>query len=63
MATQKDTLERLVNKEEIVYWAKKGGVEIESFDGGIYVDDWQINLDTNDMIVSVERRMDESQEL
>lgn len=63
MATQKDTLERLVNKEEIVYWAKKGRVEIESFDGGIYVDDWQINLDTNDMIVSVERRMDESQEL
>jgi hypothetical protein len=62
MATQKETLEKLHSKEEILYWARKNNIEIEEFPGGYYVDDWSINLE-EDTIVSVERRLDEPREL
>lgn len=62
MATQKETLEKLHSKDEILYWAKKNGIEIEEFPGGIYVDDWSIILEEG-RIVSVERRLDEPGEL
>ncbi|XAO35203.1 hypothetical protein SEA_FRANCOB_3 [Streptomyces phage Francob] len=62
MATQKDVIERLLNKEEILYWARKNGVETEEFPGGIYVDEWKVSLQ-EDKIVSVERRLDEPEQL
>jgi hypothetical protein len=62
MATQKEVVERLVNKEEILYWARKNGHETEEFPGGIYVDEWKVYLE-EDTIVSVERRLDEPTEL
>jgi len=62
MATQKETIERLLTKEEILYWAAKNGIETEEFPGGIYVDEWQVNLQ-EDNILSVERRLDEPREL
>ncbi|QQO39692.1 hypothetical protein SEA_BELFORT_4 [Streptomyces phage Belfort] len=63
MATKKETLERLVNKEEILYWAKKNAVEIEIEDDRIHVDDWSIILDDEDKIAVVERRLDVPREL
>jgi hypothetical protein len=63
MATQKEFIENLVNKDEILYWARKNGVATELFPGGIYVDEWQVSLDTQERIVSVERRLDEPREL
>ncbi|QZE11604.1 hypothetical protein SEA_KARP_4 [Streptomyces phage Karp] len=63
MATKKETLERLVNKEEILYWAKKNAVEIEIEDDRIHVDDWSIILDDEDKIAAVERRLDVPREL
>lgn len=63
MATQKETLERLLNKEEVLYWAKKGGIEVEEISGGLLVDEWKVNLNKEDYITSVERRLDEPQEL
>lgn len=62
MATQKSVIENLVNRDEILYWAKKNGVQTEDFPGGIYVDEWQVYLQ-EDKIVSVERRLDEPREL
>ncbi|UTN92263.1 hypothetical protein SEA_STIGMA_4 [Streptomyces phage Stigma] len=63
MATKKETLERLVNKEEILYWAKKNAVEIEIEGDRIHVDDWSIILDDEDKIAAVERRLDVPREL
>ncbi|AXH68722.1 hypothetical protein SEA_COMRADE_4 [Streptomyces phage Comrade] len=63
MATKKETLERLVNKEEILYWARKNAVEIEIEDDRIHVDDWSIILDDEDKIAAVERRLDVPREL
>jgi hypothetical protein len=63
MATQKETLERLLNKEEIIYWAAKGGIAVEEFPGGLFVDEWKVNLNTEDYIASVERRLDEPESL
>lgn len=63
MATKKETLERLVNKEEILYWAKKNAVEIEIEEDRIHVDDWTIILDDEDKIAAVERRLDVPREL
>lgn len=62
MATQKVTLERLLNKEEVVYWAKKNGIALEEIPGGLVVEEWKINLE-EDKIVSVERRLDEPEQL
>ncbi|QNN99109.1 hypothetical protein SEA_FAUST_3 [Streptomyces phage Faust] len=64
MATQKEVLENLVNQDEVLYWAHKNGVNLEAFSGGFYVDhEWQVNIDTEGKIVSVERRLDEPREL
>lgn len=63
MATQKEALEKLLNKEEILYWARKNSIELEEIPGGILVDEWKINLDTQDYITSIERRLDEPREL
>ncbi|UUG69345.1 hypothetical protein SEA_SHAM_4 [Streptomyces phage Sham] len=63
MATQKETIEKLLNKEEILYWAKKNNVQVEEFDGGIYVDEWSVLLDQEDKIAAVERRLDVPREL
>jgi len=63
MATQKVTLERLLNKEEVVYWAKKNNIALEEIPGGLVIEEWKINLDTQDKIVSVERRLDEPEQL
>jgi len=63
MATQKETLEKLLNKEEILYWAKKNGVEYEEIPAGIFVDEWKINLSEDNYIINIERRLDEPREL
>jgi hypothetical protein len=63
MATQKETLERLLNKEEIVYWSEKNGIQIQEIPAGFLVDEWKVNLDENNYIVSVERALDEPREL
>ncbi|QOI67409.1 hypothetical protein SEA_BEUFFERT_4 [Streptomyces phage Beuffert] len=63
MATQKDVLERLGTEDEILYWAHKNGVALEAFSGGYRVDEWNINLDEQGRILSVERRLDEPQSL
>lgn len=63
MATQKETIEKLLNKEEVIYWARKNAVTIEIFDGGIYIDEWTVVFDQEDKIAAVERRLDEPTEL
>lgn len=63
MATKKETLERLVNQDELLYWAHNNGIRLEAFSGGFYVDEeWQVNTQES-IITSVERRMDEPREL
>lgn len=62
MATQKDVLEKLGTEEELIYWARKNNVQLEEFPGGFYVDEWTILLD-NKTITSVERRVDEPEQL
>lgn len=62
MATQKDVLERLGTREELVYWAKKNNIAVEKIDGGYLVEEWQVTLE-EDRITSVERRLDEPQSL
>ncbi|QIQ62891.1 hypothetical protein SEA_MOAB_3 [Streptomyces phage Moab] len=62
MATTKDVLEKLHSREEIDYWAAKGGFEVEDFPGGVYVGEYKINLEEN-RIVSVESRLDEPRTL
>jgi hypothetical protein len=62
MATQKEVLERMVNREELIYWAIKNDFVLEDFPGGVWVDEWQINLENNN-IISVERRLDEPGQL
>lgn len=63
MATYKETLERLINREEVVYWGAKNGVVVEDTTGGLSVGEYIINLDDNDQIISVERRLDVPQKL
>lgn len=64
MATQKEVLERLVNRDEIVHWAERNGYALEDSDsGGLYVGEWHISLDENNYIKTVERRLDEPREL
>lgn len=63
MATQKETLEKLHNKEEILYWAAKNDIELEEVPGGLFVDEWKINLSEDNYIINVERRLDEPNEL
>ena len=63
MATQKEVLESLVNQDEVLYWAHKNGVKLEAFSGGFYVEEWQINIDNQGLIKSVERRLDEPTQL
>lgn len=63
MATQKDVILSLLNKGEVLYWAKKNRLEVEEFPGGLYVDDWKVTFNTQDNITTVERRLDEPQEL
>ncbi|QWT29900.1 hypothetical protein SEA_TUNATARTARE_4 [Streptomyces phage TunaTartare] len=63
MATQKETIEKLLNKEEILYWSRKNNIQIEEFDGGIYIDEWTVLLDQEDKIAAVERRLDVPREL
>jgi hypothetical protein len=63
MATQKETIEKLLNKEEILYWSRKNNMQIEEFDGGIYIDEWTVLLDQEDKIAAVERRLDVPREL
>lgn len=60
MATQKEVVERLLTKEEILYWAAKNGIEVEEFPGGLYVEEWKVSLENN-TITMVERRTDEPQ--
>lgn len=62
MATQKDVLEKLGTEEELIYWARKNNIQLEEFSGGFYVDEWTILLD-NKTITSVERRVDEPEQL
>lgn len=63
MATQKEVLESLVNQDELVYWAHKNNVNLEEFPGGFYADqEWKVNIQ-EERIVSVERRLDEPQQL
>lgn len=63
MATQKEVLERLVNRDEIVHWAERNSYALEEDSGGLYVGEWYITLDENNYIKTVERRLDEPQEL
>lgn len=63
MATQKEVLEKLHSRDEIIYWAAKNGYAAEEISGGILVDEWKINLDENNIITTVERRLDEPIEL
>ncbi|AXH49152.1 hypothetical protein HWB76_gp004 [Streptomyces phage Blueeyedbeauty] len=62
MATQKDVLERLGTKEELLYWARKNNIAVEEIDGGFLLDEWKVSLE-EERIVSVERRLDEPQSL
>jgi hypothetical protein len=62
MATQKDVLERLGTREELVYWSEKNNISIEEIDSGYFVEEWKVTLE-EDRITSVERRLDEPQSL
>lgn len=62
MATQREVLEKLGTEDELMYWAKKNGIEVEKFPGGFYVDEWQLNTQ-EETILSVERRLDEPGQL
>ena len=63
MTTQRGTIERLLNKEEILYWARKNNVSVREFSGGLHVDEWTVMLDQEDRISSVEMTLDVPREL
>jgi hypothetical protein len=63
MATTQETIKKLLNREEVIYWAKKNGVRLEEFPGGFWVGEWTITFDQEDKIAAVERRLDVPTEL
>lgn len=63
MATTQETIKRLLNREEVIYWAKKNGITLEEFPGGFWVDEWSVYFTKDNKIAAVERRLDVPREL
>lgn len=63
MATTQDAIKKLLNREEVIYWARKNSITLEEFPGGFWVDEWTVTFDQEDKIAAVERRLDVPREL
>lgn len=63
MATQRETIENLIRKDEVLYWARINGLEVEEFPGGLHVDGWTVTFTNEENIAAVVERLDVPREL